>query len=81
MGETPKAIFSSSQQGLAPFIDEATPVCRRDARRADPDSVGLRGPGDAERSIDFLCGISEDKRFLPEMGGELPVELQQPERI
>jgi hypothetical protein len=26
MGETSKAIFSSSQQGLAPFIDEATPL-------------------------------------------------------
>src|ERR1700689_2193165 len=26
MGETSKAIFSNSQQGLAPFIDEATPL-------------------------------------------------------
>lgn len=26
MGEMRKAIFPSSQQGLAPFIDEATPL-------------------------------------------------------
>jgi hypothetical protein len=26
MGETRKAIFSSSQQGLAPLIDEAAPL-------------------------------------------------------
>jgi hypothetical protein len=38
--------------------------------------VGLGGQGDAERAIGFLCGISEDKRGVPEMGSRESNALQ-----
>jgi hypothetical protein len=68
MGETRKVIFSSSQQGVAPLIDEATPLNRGDARRADEDSVGPRGPGDAERAAVFVVSTCST-RFITATGG------------